>query len=439
MTTNQERQEKAARDRQLKQLMACCTTVGGFVFKYAQKNMRETKKKPGEQQHHANQSQHLQQQTQHQQVVQMSGAPQAQEPMPTRPNANFMQAPASSNAPGAQVQPQQYHQQQPQTGQPQPHQPAWQGPAVVAEPIIQQALWQGPSAVAQPINQKPAWGGESPNPLVMHAPAAQQPAWGSPNATVIAAPSTQQQQQPAWGGGAVNPAVMAASAPSPHQPSAWGSSPNAAVMTATASVAAAAAPAVQIISNAGSTANINVDLATAMSTLWSLDSNRLMPGRDYQLDIQGYTKFHSEQDRAHEPLFAHVDNAVLSRPTYATFVALLDNYEAETGKAERTTSYEKREQESFLDAIMQTAPMQFCHRYLAKTGNAPNSTEAFKDKLETMWFRLYKSTSGKPADSSGFEHVFVGKFVLWVLSVPARCPLYVCLYACIWICVHSNL
>ena len=42
---------------------------------------------------------------------------------------------------------------------------------------------------------------------------------------------------------------------------------------------------------------------------------------------------------------------VLERPTWAAFIALLDNYEASAGKAERVTNEERHEESRFMDCI----------------------------------------------------------------------------------------
>ena len=45
---------------------------------------------------------------------------------------------------------------------------------------------------------------------------------------------------------------------------------------------------------------------------------------------------------------------VLKRPTYKSFISLLDNYETSTGEAEVVTPEEIRENQTFIDAIMET-------------------------------------------------------------------------------------
>ena len=85
-------------------------------------------------------------------------------------------------------------------------------------------------------------------------------------------------------------------------------------------------------------------------------------------------------------------------------MALLDNYTAETGAAEVVTNAERQEVRTFLDRVLQTKPMQFCKSYCQHRGVG---TGDFKALLNTIWFELYRRETR--ADSSGFEHVFVGE------------------------------
>lgn len=106
-----------------------------------------------------------------------------------------------------------------------------------------------------------------------------------------------------------------------------------------------------------------------------------------------------------------VDERVFSRPTYKTYLALLDNYTAETGIQETITNTERQENWNFLRAVMQTGPMQFCHKYcVANNGDIPEDKEEFTKLLYKIWFHLYsRDRDGDGNDSSGFEHVFVGE------------------------------
>jgi poly(U)-specific endoribonuclease len=157
--------------------------------------------------------------------------------------------------------------------------------------------------------------------------------------------------------------------------------------------------------------NLDVSLTDAIQELWNLDANRLTPDADYVLNVQRGKKPYLKKDLASDPLFTSVDKSVWQRPTYKTFMALLDNYKADTGQAEVVTNAERKEIWAFLTAIMQTAPMQFCHKYChAKDPqNVPEDTQGFLKLLHTIWFELYRRQRGGQLDSSGFEHVFVGE------------------------------
>ena len=159
-------------------------------------------------------------------------------------------------------------------------------------------------------------------------------------------------------------------------------------------------------------ASIGVDasISKAAQYLWDLDINRLSPGKDYVVNVQRGKKSYQKYDTAPDPLFSRVDKEVFKRPTYRAFIALLDNYNAKTGVAEVVTNSERREVSSFLRVVMQTAPMQFCHKYcLANCDNIPREKDGFMKLLQKIWFDLYNRSHGGRADSSGFEHVFVGE------------------------------
>ena len=146
----------------------------------------------------------------------------------------------------------------------------------------------------------------------------------------------------------------------------------------------------------------------AVQHLWDLDANRITPNEDYVINVQSGKKPYQKHDGADEPLFTSVDASVFRRPTYKTFYALLDNYVAQTGTEEKVTDAERQEVWDFLTAIMQTAPMQFCHKYChANNPNVPSDTKGFLKLLHKIWFDMYRRSG--TTDSSGFEHVFVGE------------------------------
>ena len=120
-----------------------------------------------------------------------------------------------------------------------------------------------------------------------------------------------------------------------------------------------------------------------------------------------------KDDKAEDPLFSYVDPKILrQRPTYQTFVALLDNYSPYTGEQESLTRAEQAEINRFLGAVLQTKPMQFCHQYCVAHADQsehdiPSDTDGFQALLYRLWFELYRRETSR--DSSGFEHVFVGE------------------------------
>ena len=52
-----------------------------------------------------------------------------------------------------------------------------------------------------------------------------------------------------------------------------------------------------------------------------MDKNRLQPGVDYKLDLQGRTKFsYDGPDKAKDPLFEYVSQEALNKDTYRGFI-----------------------------------------------------------------------------------------------------------------------
>ncbi|XP_067109369.1 uridylate-specific endoribonuclease C-like [Osmerus mordax] len=160
---------------------------------------------------------------------------------------------------------------------------------------------------------------------------------------------------------------------------------------------------------------VNQELSQIFNQLWNLDSNRLKPGTDYKINLQGKAGYVAQGsnyavDRARAPLFNHVNHDKLkSIETYAHFVNLLDNYEMSTGVSETVTSEELKENHVFLDAILETEVMKCAHKYLVSKGQSPSDQKQFKRQLYDIWFHLYHRDRSGGEDSCGFEHVFVGE------------------------------
>ncbi|XP_028327762.1 poly(U)-specific endoribonuclease-C-like [Gouania willdenowi] len=157
------------------------------------------------------------------------------------------------------------------------------------------------------------------------------------------------------------------------------------------------------------------ELTEVINQLWRLDTNRLKPGTDYIISLQGRAGYVAQgsnyaRDRARAPLFTYVNEDKLRQmETYSHFINLLDNYEMSTGVSETVTSEELQENKLFIDSILDTEVMKCAHSYLVRKGQSPSDTVQFKRQLFNIWFRLYHRQRGGGADSCGFEHVFVGE------------------------------
>lgn len=150
------------------------------------------------------------------------------------------------------------------------------------------------------------------------------------------------------------------------------------------------------------------DLSEACNKLWELDSNRLIPGKDYEIDCGEGKKVYQKGDMASESLFRWLNDDIFQRPTYGRFCSLLDNYNPNEGYKEVVTPQEKHEQSAFIEEISRTAPVIYLHKYLVSKGIAPRDYEDFKRIMTSLWFDLHGRGGGFNS-SSAFEHVFVGE------------------------------
>ncbi|TMX02662.1 hypothetical protein EJD97_020567 [Solanum chilense] len=150
------------------------------------------------------------------------------------------------------------------------------------------------------------------------------------------------------------------------------------------------------------------DLSKACNKLWELDLNRLVPGKDYQIECGEGKKVYNKDDMAEGCLFSWLNDDVFNKPSYSRFCSLLDNYNPNQGVKENVTPEEKREQTAFIEEISRTAPIKYLHKYLSLKGIISGDYEEFKRMLTRLWFDLY-GRGGTSASSSAFEHVFVGE------------------------------
>lgn len=143
-------------------------------------------------------------------------------------------------------------------------------------------------------------------------------------------------------------------------------------------------------------------------TLWNYDDNRAMNEQDYVTNKQSYTSSSSNFDNSALPFFSSLNEDLFEKPTYASFIALLDNYIAKSGNAEEVTQNELNEQELFLNNFCDTKIGQYLFQLFIEKQIINEDIAAFKTYLNDIWFGLY-SRQRRVLDSCGFEHVFIGE------------------------------
>ncbi|XP_040437077.1 poly(U)-specific endoribonuclease [Falco naumanni] len=151
------------------------------------------------------------------------------------------------------------------------------------------------------------------------------------------------------------------------------------------------------------------DLLRISEQLYQADHNKAQP-TDITIKPQYQAspdETGDQEDRSPQPLYKYVNEKLFSKPTYASFIKLLDNYQRATGREEDVTAEELREQDSFLKEVMKTELMKKLFTFLHEK-NRYGSKQEFVADLKEMWFGLYSRGDGE-RDSSGFEHVFSGE------------------------------
>lgn len=63
-------------------------------------------------------------------------------------------------------------------------------------------------------------------------------------------------------------------------------------------------------------------------------------------------------------LFTYVNEKLFSKPTYAAFINLLNNYQRATGRGEHFSAQQLAEQDVFLREVMRTAVMKELYGFL---------------------------------------------------------------------------
>ncbi|RVE73162.1 hypothetical protein OJAV_G00048510 [Oryzias javanicus] len=165
----------------------------------------------------------------------------------------------------------------------------------------------------------------------------------------------------------------------------------------------------QLCDSSGSATD--AEIRAVSETLYTLDSNKASASQ-LKIDPQALvadSQTSSQNDLSPSRLFSYLDEGTLfSRPTYAAFLALLDNYKRMTGTTESFTSQQLAEQDTFLKETMSNTQVgKELFAFLYTKGYYRSEAEFIQD-LKNMWFGLYSRYNGK-MDSSGFEHIFAGE------------------------------
>ncbi|KAI6205429.1 hypothetical protein M3Y94_00791100 [Aphelenchoides besseyi] len=150
------------------------------------------------------------------------------------------------------------------------------------------------------------------------------------------------------------------------------------------------------------------EIAGLVNRMRSEDANQAKPSQ-YRLDFQGHTAGADFDDRAKRPLIEYIDSSVLRRPTYEHLLALFDNFERTTGVSEQDTPEEIEEIKRFIDLVVETRPWKVLIEFL-KSKNHPfvSNPSTLKRMLRQLWFDHYSRARGL-ADTSAFEHIFIGE------------------------------
>lgn len=150
----------------------------------------------------------------------------------------------------------------------------------------------------------------------------------------------------------------------------------------------------------------------SVAELYQKDENYAVYATDYDIDPQGGSR--KGHDKAEEPFFSFVnEDSLFERPTYRTFVDLLDNYISGTG-VDETVSYEERKENiAFINAVCDTELMKHAFEKAKEQGFVSDDYDNWKRLLYAIWFKMYsrsyQSTRAGVEDSSAFEHTFVGE------------------------------
>lgn len=162
-----------------------------------------------------------------------------------------------------------------------------------------------------------------------------------------------------------------------------------------------------------------VDYSKIYQQVWDADQNgngvpTIRPSQRRNKDV-GYVvvdeptgEWDGDRDRRIHP---EVFIPPKKRSTYDLMKALFDNYTLDQSKPETPqTDEEKAEVKAFIDAILDTEPMQIAKRFIESElqYTSPMTDGEWYDMVYRIWFYIYRFTRRTP-HRSGFEHIVVGE------------------------------
>ncbi|VDO59742.1 unnamed protein product [Schistosoma margrebowiei] len=136
----------------------------------------------------------------------------------------------------------------------------------------------------------------------------------------------------------------------------------------------------------------NKELSEFYTKLYKADENKVRPGIDYKLNLQanlGNTR--NLVDSSTKPLFQYVNEDIFrNRPTFAKFVALLDNYNPQVGVTEIVTAQQQKEEDDFINELLKTEVMKMTYNLLIRKQKLSGNIKIFGKFLKDLWFKRYE-------------------------------------------------
>lgn len=159
------------------------------------------------------------------------------------------------------------------------------------------------------------------------------------------------------------------------------------------------------------------ELLNVADKLRQNDDNKAKHG-ELDFNYQKRTTTRDNQDNANGKFFTKVDASLLRKPTYESFLKLIDNFNRDVGMKEPKVSLteEKKETSTFIDLILETKPWKTLYSFLSSKGHPfTTSPTTWRYWIAQLWFVHYSRARGVP-DTSGFEHIFIGEAKNGVIS-----------------------